>query len=74
MMHRSTMKNFRNKDEIYYEPAFPFKERAQVDERKANREAGNVLVRKILAGPVVDALSEDVVKAINEILREADEG
>ena len=74
LMTRSTMKNFRNKDEIYYDMNFPLKERAQVNERKANREAANDKVRQILAGPHEDALSDDTVKIINNILREADEG
>ena len=74
LMTRSTVKNFRNRDEIYYDTTYPLKERAQVDERKVNRQAANQKVRQILAGPHEDALPDDILEKINGILREADEG
>ncbi len=74
LMHRSTIKNFRNNDEIYHNMAYPPDRRAQTDEREANRRAAEELVRKILAGPYEDELPEDILNTIEEILREADEG
>lgn len=74
LMTRSTVKNFRNRDEIYYDMTYPLKERAQVDERKVNRQAANQKVKQILAGPHEDALPDDILEKINGILREADEG
>lgn len=74
LMTRSTMKNFKNKDEIYYDMTYPLKERAQVDERNANRDAANRKVREILAEPHEDALPEEILLKISDILKEADEG
>ena len=74
LMHRSTMKNFRNNDEIYHNMTYPLNKRAQIDEVQVNREAAGEIVRKILAGPHEDSLPEETVNAINAILKEADEG
>ncbi|MBR5740676.1 MAG: trimethylamine methyltransferase family protein [Firmicutes bacterium] len=72
LMHRSTMKNFRNNDEIYHNMVYPLNKRAQIDEVEANREAAGRIVKQILAGPHEDALPEDVLQKIRDILDEAD--
>ncbi len=74
LLHRSTMKNFRNNDEIYHNTTYPLGRRAQIDERKVNREAALDIVKGILAGPHEDALPEEIKAEIDAILREADEG
>ncbi len=74
LLHRSTMKNFRNNDEIYHNTTYPLSRRAQIDERKVNREAALDIVKGILAGPHEDALPEEILKVMDEILKEADEG
>ena len=73
LMHRSTMKNFRN-GEIYHNMTFPLNKRAQIDEVERNREAAGEVVKGILQGPIEDALPAEVDKRISEILKEADEG
>ena len=50
LLHRSTMKNFRNNDEIYHNMTFPLERRAQIDERSVDREAALGIVKNILSG------------------------
>jgi trimethylamine:corrinoid methyltransferase-like protein len=74
LLHRSTMKNFRNNDEIYHNMTFPLDRRAQTDERSVDREVALGIVKNILSGPHEDALPEEIRITINNILKEADEG
>ena len=62
LMHRSTMKNFRNNDEIYHNMTYPLNKRAQIDEVQANREAASRIVKDILAGPQEDALTDEIIE------------
>jgi hypothetical protein len=74
LLHRSTMKNFRNNDEIYHNMTFPLDRRAQTDERSVDREVALGIVKNILSGPHEDALPEEIMIIIDNILKEADEG
>ena len=74
LLHRSTMKNFRNNDEIYHNMTFPLDRRAQTDERSVDREVALGIVKNILSGPHEDALPEEIRITIDNILKEADEG
>ena len=74
LLHRSTMKNFRNNDEIYHNMTFPLDRRAQTDERSVDREVALAIVKNILSGPHEDALPEEIRITIDNILKEADEG
>lgn len=71
---RSTMKNFRNADELYYSKLFPLKLRTTTFEKRDSIEIANQRVREILEAPIVDALPEDVQAAIDGICAEADAG
>ena len=70
--HRSTLRNFRDKDEIYTSPYFSSKLRGTIYEKADSIAIANKLVREILEGPIEDGLPEDVVAAMDRICAEAD--
>lgn len=72
LAHRSSVKNFRNPDELYYSRMFPSTLRGTTFEKKDSIEIANRRVREILEGPVIDPLPEEVKARIDEICREAD--
>lgn len=74
LAHRSSVKNFRNPDEMYYSRMFPASLRATTFEKRDSIEIANRRVREILAGPITDPLPEEVKAAIDEICAKADEG
>ena len=74
LAHRSSVKNFRNPDEMYYSKMFPAKLRATTYEKRDSIEIANKKVRQILEGPVIDALSDELQVRIDAICAEADAG
>lgn len=74
LAHKSSMKNFRNPDEMYYSRMFPATLRAATYEKRDSIEIANRRVREILEGPIEDALTADVQKQIDAICAEADAG
>lgn len=70
--HKSTLRNFRDKDEIYTSPYFPSSLRGTVNEKADAIAIANKMVREILEGPVEDALPDDVIAAMEMICAEAD--
>jgi trimethylamine:corrinoid methyltransferase-like protein len=70
--HKSTMRNFRDKDEIYTSDYFPSKLRGTINEKSEAIEIANKLVRDILEGPIDDELPKDVVDTMDSICFEAD--
>ena len=73
LAHKSSIKNFRNPDELYYSKMFPSKLRATTYEKRDSIEIANRRVRQILEGPVVDALPDEVKAKIDAICQRADE-
>ncbi len=71
---KSTLRNFRDKDEIYSSPYFSSKLRGTIQEKADSIAIANKLVREILEGPLEDGLPEDVFEAMERICREADAG
>ena len=74
LAHRSSVKNFRNPDEMYYSKMFPAKLRGTTYEKRDSIEIANKRVREILEGPIIDALSEEVQAKIDGICAAADAG
>ncbi len=74
LAHKSSVKNFRNPDELYYSKMFPSKLRSTTFEKRDSIEIANKKVREILEGPVTDALPEEVQKQIDLICERADAG
>ena len=74
LSHRSSLKNFRNPDELYYSRMFPATLRATTYEKRDSLQIANRRVKEILEGPVVDALPAEVKERIDAICREADAG
>lgn len=74
LAHKSSVKNFRNPDEMYYSKMFPATLRAATYEKRDSIEIANKKVREILEGPWIDQLPEDVQKKIDAICEEADAG
>lgn len=74
LARRSSVKNFRNPDEMYYSKMFPAKLRAATYEKRDSIEIANKRVREILEGPLADALPDDVQARIDAICAEADAG
>lgn len=74
LAHKSSVKNFRNKDEMYYSKMFPSKLRGATYEKRDSLEIARKKVREILSGPITDALPEDVQHEIDAICAEADAG
>jgi len=74
LAHKSSVKNFRNPDEMYYSKMFPAALRAATYEKRDSIEIANQRVRKILEGPMVDPLPDAVQQAIDAICAEADAG
>jgi len=72
LAHRSTLRNFRDNDEIYTSPYFPSKLRGTINEKADSIAIANKMVREILEGPIEDGLPEDVVTAMDRICAEAD--
>ncbi|HVI40389.1 MAG TPA: trimethylamine methyltransferase family protein [Anaerovoracaceae bacterium] len=72
LMHKSTMRNFRDKDEIYSSPYYSSKLRGTINEKAASIAIANKMVREILEGPIEDGLPEDVVIAMDRICTQAD--
>ena len=72
LVHRSTLRNFRDKDELYTSPYYPSKLRGTINEKADSIAIANKLVREILEGPVEDELPADVVAAMDRICAEAD--
>ncbi|HWQ78891.1 MAG TPA: trimethylamine methyltransferase family protein [Anaerovoracaceae bacterium] len=72
LVHRSTLRNFRDKDELYTSPYFPSKLRGTVHEKADSIAIANKMVREILEGPVEDALPADVTAVMDRICAEAD--
>lgn len=70
--HRSTLRNFRDRDEIYFSPYFSSKLRGTINEKADSVANANKMVRKILEGPIEDELPEDVIAAMDRICAEAD--
>ena len=74
LSHRSSLKNFRNPDELYYSRMFPATLRATTYEKRDSLQIANRRVKEILEEPVVDALPAEVKERIDAICREADAG
>ncbi len=72
LVHRSTLRNFRDKDELYTSPYFPSKLRGTVNEKADSIAIANKMVREILEGPVEDELPADILAAMDRICAEAD--
>lgn len=72
LVHKSTLRNFRDKDEIYTSPYFPSKLRGSIYEKADSIAIANRMVREILEGPVEDGLPEDIAAAMDKICAEAD--
>lgn len=72
LAHKSTLRNFRDKDEIYSSPYFSSKLRGTIHEKADSIAIANKLVRGILEGPVEDELPEDTVAAMDRICADAD--
>jgi trimethylamine--corrinoid protein Co-methyltransferase len=72
LVHKSTLKNFRDNDEIYTSPYFPSKLRGTVNEKADSIAIANKMVRKILEGPIEDALPENVTVELDRLCAEAD--
>jgi trimethylamine--corrinoid protein Co-methyltransferase len=72
LVHRSTLRNFRDKDELYTSQYYPSKLRGTINEKADSIAIANKLVREILEGPVEDELPADVVAAMDRICAEAD--
>jgi len=70
--HRSTMKFFRDRDEIYSSPYFSSKLRGTINEKADSISIANKIVREILEGPVEDALPEEITAEMDRICAEAD--
>jgi len=71
--HRSTLRNFRDNDEIYTSRYFSSKLRGTINEKPDSIAIANKMVREILEGPIEDGLHEDVVTAMDRICAEADD-
>lgn len=74
LAHRSSVKNFRNPDELYYSKMFPARLRATTYEKRDSIEIANKRVRAILEGPMEDPLPDDVKAKLDEICQRADAG
>lgn len=72
LAHRSTLRNFRDKDELYTSPYFPSKLRGTITEKADSIAIANKMVREILEGPIEDGFPEDVAAAMDRICAEAD--
>lgn len=70
--HKSTLRNFRDRDEIYSSPYFSAKLRGTINEKADSIAIANKMVREILEGPIEDELPEDVIAAMDRICAEAD--
>ena len=74
LAHKSSVKNFRNPDEMYHSRMFPSKLRASTFEKRDSIEIANKKVREILEGPVEDALPPEIQQKIDRICARADAG
>ncbi len=72
LAHRSTLRNFRDNDEIYTSPYFSSKLRGTINEKADSIAIANKMVREILEGTIEDGLPEDIVATMDGICAEAD--
>ncbi|MEG2529597.1 MAG: trimethylamine methyltransferase family protein [Anaerovoracaceae bacterium] len=72
LAHKSSVKNFRNKDELYTSKMFPAKLRGTIFEKRDSIEIANIRVREILEGPIEDSLPAEIVAKLDEICARAD--
>lgn len=72
LAHKSTMKNFRDKDEIYSSPYYPSKLRGTINEKADSIAIANKIVRGILEGPIEDELPKEMVVTMEKLCAEAD--
>jgi Trimethylamine:corrinoid methyltransferase len=70
--HKSTLRNFRDKDEIYTSPFFSSKLRGTINEKADSIAIANKMVREILEGPIEDELPEYITKEMDRICADAD--
>jgi trimethylamine--corrinoid protein Co-methyltransferase len=73
LTHRSTLRNFRDKDEIYTSPYFSSKMRGTINEKADSIAIANRMVREILEGPFEDELPAVVTAEMDRICAEADD-
>lgn len=69
---RSSMRNFRDKDELYTSKMFPSKLRGTIYEKRDSIDIANKRVREIIEAPAEDELSIEVKEKIDEICQRAD--
>lgn len=74
LKHKSSRRNFRNPDEMYYARMFPAGLRGTTYEKRDSIGIAHKKVLEILNSPVEDALPEAVAEKIEEICRRADAG
>jgi trimethylamine--corrinoid protein Co-methyltransferase len=72
LARKSTLRNFRDKDEIYTSPYFSSKLRGTIHEKADSIAIANKMVREILEGPIEDQLPAETVAAMDRICAEAD--
>ena len=72
LAHKSSVKNFRDKDELYYSKMFPATLRGTTYEKRDSIEIANKRVKEILEGEIVDCLPKDISEKIDSICAEAD--
>lgn len=72
LVHKSTLRNFRDRDEIYSSPYYSSKLRGTINEKADSIAIANKMVRDILEGPIEDGLPEDVVTAMDRLCAQAD--
>ncbi|MGF6376980.1 trimethylamine--corrinoid protein Co-methyltransferase [Clostridiales Family XIII bacterium PM5-7] len=72
LAHKSSVKNFRDFDEIYTSKLFPSALRGTTFEKRDSVEIANKKVRQILEGPIEDAIPDEIVAKIDEICARAD--
>lgn len=70
--HKSSMKNFRDKDELYTAKMFPSKLRSTIYEKRDSIEIANKRVLEIIEAPAEDELPDTIKAKIDEICGRAD--
>jgi len=73
LAHKSTLRNFRDNDEIYTSKHFPSKLRGTVNEKSDSIAIANKMVREILERPIEDELSPKITAEMDRICTEADQ-
>lgn len=74
LSHRSSLKNFRDPDEMYYSKMFPAILRGATYEKRDSIEIAHKKVIEIIEAPAVDPLSDEVKAKLDEICARADAG